>query len=153
MKNLIEYLTNKDLTFTVYHVPGVKVGCDSNYPRRPLSQRFAEYEILYQTKNIFEASEVEIAEQKSRGYKVDTIEYWRIFLGNLKKIGTHPTHSRRQKRNRKKQLSERILKQREERERNKEIKKLRSEPIPPEQNEIYRQQKTNISCEDQQKEY
>lgn len=76
---LIEFLSTRDLTFTIYHIPGIKIGCDSNIERednRPKQQGFEEWEVLHQTKDIFEASILEKKEQRDRGYKLDQYPYW-----------------------------------------------------------------------------
>lgn len=85
-QRLIEFLSTKDLMFTIYHIPGVKVGCDFDIKRelnRPKQQGFEEWEILHQTKDIFEASELEKKEQKERNLKIDGSPYWNTFSSNI----------------------------------------------------------------------
>lgn len=82
---LLEYLKDKDFTFTIYHIPGVKVGCDHDIERednRPKQKGFTEWEVLHQTKDIFEASELEIKELRERGYKVDGT-YWNTYVSGI----------------------------------------------------------------------
>jgi len=89
-QELIEYLKDKDKTFTIYHIPGVKVGCDCNIERdnnRPKQQGYEEWEILHQTKDIFEASRLEKKEQKERGYKMDGGSYWLSYFNFINNRG------------------------------------------------------------------
>lgn len=76
--------------YYVYHVKGIKVGCTSEYPKRVIDQGFdpSDCEILYEIDDIYEASDLEIKEQKKRKYRVDNIPYWKAIenrvLGGLK---------------------------------------------------------------------
>ena len=82
---LIDYLRDKDYTFTVYHIPGVKVGCDHDINRidnRPRQLGHEEWEVLHQTKDIFEASDLEIKELRKRGFKVDG-NYWNTYVSSI----------------------------------------------------------------------
>jgi hypothetical protein len=65
--------------YYVYHVKGIKVGCTSEYPKRVIDQGFnpSDCEILYELDDIYEASDLEIKEQKKRKYRVDNIPYWK----------------------------------------------------------------------------
>ena len=77
---------NKKMYF-VYHVPKVKVGMTSDLGKRVFEEQGydpAEVQILYATRSMEEASELEIAYQKSLGYKVDQITY--ADLMNLSRI-------------------------------------------------------------------
>ena len=63
--------------YTIYHIPGVKIGCDQNYPNRPISQGFTDYEILEEYEDIYEASKRERELQKEYGYRIDSIPYFK----------------------------------------------------------------------------
>ena len=53
-----------------------KVGCDSDYPNRPLSQNLTNYFILEQHEDIMVASKRELELQKEHGVAVDRIPYY-----------------------------------------------------------------------------
>ena len=61
--------------YTIYHIPGVKIGCTNNINRRIREQGFTDYEILeiHTTKDVAGQREFEL--QKQYGYKVDNIRY------------------------------------------------------------------------------
>ena len=70
--------------YFVYHVPKVKVGMTSDLGKRVFEEQGydpAEVQILYATRSMEEASELEIAYQKSLGYKVDQITYADLMNG------------------------------------------------------------------------
>jgi NTP pyrophosphatase (non-canonical NTP hydrolase) len=74
---------NKKMYF-VYHVPKVKVGMTSDLGKRVFEEQGydpADVQILYATRSMEEASELEIAYQKSLGYKVDQITYADLMNG------------------------------------------------------------------------
>jgi NTP pyrophosphatase (non-canonical NTP hydrolase) len=74
---------NKKMYF-VYHVPKVKVGMTSDLGKRVFEEQGydpAEVQILYATRSMEEASELEVAYQKSLGYKVDQITYADLMNG------------------------------------------------------------------------
>ena len=78
---------NKKMYF-VYHVPKVKVGMTSDLGKRVFEEQGydpAEVQILYATRSMEEASELEIAYQKSLGYKVDQMTYADLMNGKKKK--------------------------------------------------------------------
>lgn len=78
---------NKKMYF-VYHVPKVKVGMTSDLGKRVFEEQGydpAEVQILYATRSMEEASELEIAYQKSLGYKVDQMTYSELMKGKKKK--------------------------------------------------------------------
>ena len=59
------------MTYYVYHIPGVKVGCTTNLQKRVTDQQgysSNEYEILLETKDINEASIKEQVSQLEFGY-------------------------------------------------------------------------------------
>jgi len=65
------------MTYYIYHIPGVKIGCTSQLKTRLKKQRFTEWEILETHTDIMVASAREIELQKEYGYTVDTIPYWK----------------------------------------------------------------------------
>ena len=70
--------------YFVYHVPKVKVGMTSDLGKRVFEEQGydpAEVQILYATRSMEEASELEVAYQKSLGYKVDQMTYSELMKG------------------------------------------------------------------------
>ena len=66
------------MTYYIYHIPGVKIGCtDKPKKRIQYRQRYTEWEILEEHTDIYEASNREQELQKEYGYVVDTIPYWK----------------------------------------------------------------------------
>jgi len=64
--------------YFVYHIPKVKVGMTHDLGSRVFEKQGydpSEVQILYATRSMEEASELEIEYQKSLGYKVDRISY------------------------------------------------------------------------------
>ena len=64
--------------YFVYHIPKVKVGMTHDLGSRVFEKQGydpSEVQILYATRDMEEASELEIAYQKSLGYKVDRMSY------------------------------------------------------------------------------
>jgi phosphoribosyl-ATP pyrophosphohydrolase len=60
--------------YKIYHIPGKKIGCTTNIKKRVEQEQGykpGEYEILYETDDIGEASKAEKALQKDLGYKED----------------------------------------------------------------------------------
>jgi NTP pyrophosphatase (non-canonical NTP hydrolase) len=77
--------------YKIYHIPGKKIGCTTNVEKRvQLEQGYkpGEYEILFETDDIKEASDAERTLQKDLGYKVDIKPYKELFKSNYMK-----THS------------------------------------------------------------
>ena len=77
--------------YKVYHIPGKKVGCTTDIQKRVVETqgyKEGEYEILFATDNIIEASEAERTLQKDLGYKVDRKLYKDLFKKN-KKMSKH----------------------------------------------------------------
>lgn len=64
--------------YTIYHVPGVKVGCSENVKKRIKQQGYDEYEIIEILHGKKEASEREIYWQKKLGYGRDS---WNTYEG------------------------------------------------------------------------
>jgi NTP pyrophosphatase (non-canonical NTP hydrolase) len=68
--------------YKVYHIPGIKVGCTTDIQKRVVETqgyREGEYEILFQSNDIVEASNAERVLQKDLGYKVDRQLYKDLF--------------------------------------------------------------------------
>ena len=68
--------------YNIYHIPGVKVGCTTNVQKRIIEAQGykpGEYEILFETDNVAEASKVERQLQKDLGYKIDRKLYKDLF--------------------------------------------------------------------------
>jgi hypothetical protein len=59
--------------YTIYHVPGIKVGCSKRLEKRIKEQGFTEYEILEVCTTISEATEREVYWQGRLGYKPDSL--------------------------------------------------------------------------------
>jgi hypothetical protein len=63
--------------YYIYHIPGVKIGCTDDVPRRMADQFAKEWEILETHTDIFIASDREQELQKQWGYPVDKHPYWK----------------------------------------------------------------------------
>ena len=77
--------------YKVYHIPGKKVGCTTDIQKRVVETqgyKEGEYEILFETNDIAEASQAERTLQKDLGYKVDRNLYKDLFKKN-KKMSKH----------------------------------------------------------------
>ena len=55
-----------------------KIGCDKDYPNRPIQQNMTNYRILEQHEDIFIASDREQELQAEYGLRVDPIPYWQM---------------------------------------------------------------------------
>ena len=80
--------------YKIYHIPGVKIGCTTSIQRRVIEAQGykpGEYEILFETDNVAEASRVEQELQKDLGYKVDRRPYKDLFKKNMGKHSSSPT--------------------------------------------------------------
>ena len=74
--------------YKIYHIPGKKIGCTTNIKKRVQQEQGykpGEYEILYETDDIGEASRAEKALQKDLGYKEDVKLYKDLFKKEMKK--------------------------------------------------------------------
>jgi NTP pyrophosphatase (non-canonical NTP hydrolase) len=82
------------MTYYVYHIPGVKVGCTTNLQKRVTNQQgynSDEYEVLLETKDINEASIQEQVSQLEFGYKKDLKLYKNLFKKQrMKKHSSSP---------------------------------------------------------------
>ena len=61
-----------------------KIGCDENYPNRPIQQNMTNYRILEQHEDIYVASDREIELQQEYGVHVDSVPYWMMQLKGSK---------------------------------------------------------------------
>lgn len=80
--------------YKIYHIPGVKIGCTTNVQKRIIETQGykpGEYEILFETDDVAEASKVEQTLQKDLGYKVDRKPYKDLFKKTMNKHSSSPT--------------------------------------------------------------
>ena len=66
------------MTYYIYHIPGKKIGVTRDLKKRVEEQQGYqknEYDIIFQTNDILEASKAEIELQKACGYRVDETPY------------------------------------------------------------------------------
>ena len=76
------------MTYYIYHIPGKKIGCTTNIQKRVVETQGykpGEYEILFETNNMEEASMAERVLQKDLGYKVDRKPYKDLFKKTMNK--------------------------------------------------------------------
>ena len=74
--------------YKIYHIPGVKIGCTTNVKKRVEEEQGykpGEYDILYETDDIVEASEAERNLQKELKYKTDIKLYKDLFRKKMNK--------------------------------------------------------------------
>ena len=74
--------------YKIYHIPGVKIGCTTNIKKRVEEEQGykpGEYDILYETDDIVEASEAERNLQKELKYKTDIKLYKDLFRKKMNK--------------------------------------------------------------------
>ena len=75
------------MKYKIYHIKGKKIGCTQNVKQRvEIEQGYSpeEYDILFQTDDIEEASRAELQLQKDLGYKVDEVPYDKLFSKKFK---------------------------------------------------------------------
>jgi hypothetical protein len=60
--------------YSIYHIPGIKIGCSVNPKRRVKEQGYTEYEILEKYTDIHIASKREIELRNQYGYKEDNVK-------------------------------------------------------------------------------
>jgi hypothetical protein len=65
------------MTYYIYHIPGIKIGCSKTPTKRVNNQGYSEFEILEEHLDIDEASKREKELQRQYGYKVDGPNYSR----------------------------------------------------------------------------
>ncbi len=63
--------------YSIYHIPGIKIGCSTQVEKRVKEQGYSNFEIIEIHTDIYEVSDREIELQKQYGYSVDTIPYWK----------------------------------------------------------------------------
>ena len=63
------------MTYYIYHVPGVKIGCTKELAKRMRDQGFTDWEILEEHTDGWLAGDREIELQKEYGYPVDKSHY------------------------------------------------------------------------------
>jgi hypothetical protein len=94
------------MIYTIYHIPGIKIGCTRNPNKRiTLVQGFTEWEVLETHTDIYLASDREQELQRQYGLPVDTTPYWKtvqnsgLTIENARKGGraTGFTFEQRQK--------------------------------------------------------
>ena len=73
------------MTYYIYHIAGIKIGCTLNIPHRMQEQGFTDWEILEEHTDIYEASDREIQLQKDYGLPVDKVLYWQA-VANRRKL-------------------------------------------------------------------
>ena len=74
--------------YKIYHIHGKKIGCTTNIKKRVEQEQGykpGEYEILFETDDIAEASNAEKILQKDLGYKEDLKLYKDLFKKNMNK--------------------------------------------------------------------
>ena len=79
--------------YKIYHIPGQKVGCTTNVKRRveqTQGYKSGEYEVLFETDDLLEASNTERAYQQNYGYKKDRTMYHKL-IKRKKKMHTNTT--------------------------------------------------------------
>jgi hypothetical protein len=64
------------MTYYIYHIEGVKIGCTMNPTKRPKRQGCPNPIILEEHDDVYIASDREMQLQREYGYKVDTRPYW-----------------------------------------------------------------------------
>jgi hypothetical protein len=63
--------------YTIYHIPGVKIGCTEQPPQdRVKDQGYINYEVLEEHEDVYIASNREIELQKQYGLPVDKVLYY-----------------------------------------------------------------------------
>jgi hypothetical protein len=65
--------------YTIYHIPGVKIGCTEQSPQdRVKDQGHINYEVLEEHTDVYIASDRELELQKQYGLPVDKKPYWQV---------------------------------------------------------------------------
>jgi hypothetical protein len=72
--------------YSIYHIPGIKIGCSTQFEKRIKEQGYNNFEILEEHIDIYTASDREQELQKQYGYKVDRRPYWQT-VGLCSKAG------------------------------------------------------------------
>ena len=74
-----------DMTYYIYHIPGIKIGCTNQLEKRMSDQGFTEWEILETHDDGWLAGDREQELQKEYGLPVDDVHYM-ISLKNRRKF-------------------------------------------------------------------
>ena len=75
------------MTYYIYHIPGKKIGVTRDLNKRVTEQQGYEqheYEVLYATTDVEEASRIEIIEQRKFGYRIDEVPYNKLKCNNMR---------------------------------------------------------------------
>ena len=75
------------MIYYIYHIPGKKIGVTRDLNKRVTEQQGYEqheYEVLYATTDVEEASRIEIIEQRKFGYRVDEVPYNKLKCNNMR---------------------------------------------------------------------
>jgi len=73
------------MTYYLYHIPGKKIGVTRDLKHRVEQQQGyseGEYDVLMETKDILQISNMEILMQKAFGYRVDDVPYNKLKFNN-----------------------------------------------------------------------
>ena len=65
------------MNYTIYHIPGIKIGVSKQLETRMRKQGFSEWEVLEVHTDIYEVSDREMELQRQYGLPVDTMPYWK----------------------------------------------------------------------------
>lgn len=71
-------VNNSKMAYTIYHIPGIKIGCSKRIENRIKEQKFNEYEILEVHTDINIASVREKELNKQYGYEWDNTQDYRV---------------------------------------------------------------------------
>lgn len=63
------------MSYYIYHIPGKKIGCTTQYPKRCIDQGFHNYELLETHEDGWLAGDRELQLQKEYGYDIDNSHY------------------------------------------------------------------------------
>jgi len=80
------------MKYKIYHIPGVKIGCTTDIQKRVVEvqgYKQGEYEIIFETNDLAEASEAERLLQEDLGYKVDMKPYKDLFKKSKRVSNKH----------------------------------------------------------------
>ena len=75
------------MKYKIYHIKGKKVGCTTDLKQRVEFEQGCnreDYDVLFETDDIEEASRAELQLQKDMGYKVDETPYNKLFMKKFK---------------------------------------------------------------------
>ena len=84
------------MKYKIYHIPGVKIGCTTDIQKRVVDvqgYKQGEYEIIFETNDLAEASEAERLLQEDLGYKIDMKPYKDLFKKSKRVSNKHTSSS------------------------------------------------------------